>query len=153
MIFNHCLSCGFSFLFFFFYFQHISNKMMNKCLAPKCKNGYMKIELQSKKNATFHLPIKKPHLNKQWIHFTNQINWNINNILCFVSFILKNVSSILPQDVISTGSYFFHYLFGGVTPIPFLYQFLQPKKERLTQRILQENEMKSLTKTLTVTNT
>ena len=48
---------------------------------------------------TFHFPIKKPDLSKQWNRFVNRINKKLTQNLSFSSFILKVISSIAPRYV------------------------------------------------------
>ena len=74
--------------------------LVNKFDAPKRKTGYQSIDHRFRKKTIFHFPIKKADLNKQWIRFANRINWESTQHLSFVSFILKNISSVALKDVI-----------------------------------------------------
>ena len=68
---------------YFFYFQQISNTLVNKCAAPNCKRDYECIHHLSKKTETLYFPMKKPDLNKQWIHFINGINLGPTPLVSF----------------------------------------------------------------------
>ena len=73
--------------------------MVNKYVAGKSETGYKSNDCQSK--AIINLfPIKKLDLSKQWNGFVNRIIGNLRSILSFVSFISKNISSVVPKNVI-----------------------------------------------------
>ena len=73
--------------------------MVNKYVAGKSETGYKSNDYQSK--AIINLfPIKKLDLSKQWNRFVNRIIGNLRSILSFVSFISKNISSVVPKNVI-----------------------------------------------------
>lgn len=59
--------------------------MVNKCSAPECRTGYASVNTQL---ATFHFPLKKIELNRQWIRFVNRTDWEPtkNSVLCELHF-------------------------------------------------------------------
>ena len=56
--------------------------MVNKCVAPSCRSGYVKNE--KKQIAKFRFPLKNTELNKFWILFVNCQNWKPtkHSVLC-----------------------------------------------------------------------